>query len=108
MIILSVPKYKRMICPDHIHHAVEGRVVNLSASAGCSICRYQRRPKTLPDLARMFENAANSMRFAHENPGYDPIGLSWAPEVERAMVEYFKAIHPDYRKNLINTLEKLK
>lgn len=98
----------RNICAQHIHHAKIGKSQFLTGPDKCNICRYLNRPKTLADLARMFENAAMGMRFAHENPGYDPHGISWSGDVEKAMKTYLENIHPDYRKNVLKSLNEVK
>lgn len=96
---------KRYSCLGHVHHVKVGKSVTMD-SQRCSICRFHDRPKSLADVARLFENAAELMRMAHENPDYDPIGLSWASDVEKAMLTYLRAINPAYRKSVLATLNQ--
>lgn len=59
------------------------------------------------DLARMFENAASAMRYSHQNPDFDPIGLYWSVDLEKAVLEYVKAMNPSYRENFLKNLSSL-
>jgi len=98
----------RNVCSVHIGHVKIGKSQLLTGQDKCNICRYLDRTPTLADLARMFENAAAGMRFAHENPGYDPHGISWSGDVTKAMRAYLNAIHPSYRESTIKEITKPK
>lgn len=96
---------KRFLCPTHIHHLkVQGKSINLD-SKQCSICRFEARPLSLIDAARQFENIAESMRIAYENPDYDPFGYTWM-DVFKIVNKLIKSCHKDYRKSIIDQILK--
>ena len=96
---------KRSLCPEHIYHLkVQGKTVQLNTKE-CSICRWKARPIRLPDMARELEGIAESMRFAYENPDYDPFGYTFT-DIFKLMNRFLKSCHKDYRKNFINDLTK--
>jgi len=97
---------KRFLCPEHLHYLkTEGKSLQLS-TLNCSICRFKKRLATLADLARDFEGVALDLRFAHENPSYDPHGISFSRNIETTINRYLKAIHPDYRTNFLKAIQK--
>jgi len=98
---------KRFLCPKHIHHLkTEGKSVNLDSNQ-CTICRWEKRPKTLVNIANVLEHIASDMRYAHENPYYDPHGITYHDKFISVMVDYLQAIHPAYRKQIINKIKDL-
>jgi len=96
---------KRYFCDTHYMSIGLGKGA-IRDLEKCSICRYLKRPATLKDIARDLERVAESMRFAHEHSHYDPHGITYARDFEKAVIRYLKAIHKDYRKNFITALEK--
>lgn len=98
---------KRFLCPSHAHRLKpKARPVQLSTEE-CSICKWEKRPYTLLDIARELEDIAVSMRVAHESPDYDPFGYSYAYPFQALILEWFRMMHEDYRKTYINEINKL-
>lgn len=93
----------RFLCPQHMHHLkIQGKTVQLN-SEKCSICKWKKRPLTLKDAARNLEDIAANMRYAHENPDYDPFGYTYT-DIFRLMNRFLKSCHKDYRKSFIKEL----
>ncbi len=78
----------------------------LLSTPKCSICRYQKRPLQLKDMARALEVIAQDMRFAHDNPYYDPHGFTTFHPLNELLNKYLKSIHIGYRKTFISEITK--
>jgi hypothetical protein len=95
---------KRYLCPQHIHHLkTQGKSIELSTEK-CSVCRWEKRPWTLKDFAVEFKNISENLLFAHDNPDYDPFGITFMGDIEKTVKGFIKSIHPDYRKNFLKAL----
>ena len=99
---------KRYLCPSHSHKLADKTKSILLSTEKCSICRWDKRPHTLKDLARELEYISEAMRFAAEDESYDPFGYTWSKPFEDLVVEYVKMIHVDYRKSFLERLKELK
>lgn len=96
---------KRFLCPKHSHHLkVQGKPVLLSSIVDCSICRWKQRIWTLVDFAQELENIASSMRLAHDNPGYDPMGITYGYDFQDLVKVWIKTIHPDYKESFLKAM----
>lgn len=95
---------KRFLCPNHAHFLRDKtKAIGLSIT-DCSVCRWENRPWTLADFATELENVAASMRFAHNDPDYDPHGITFLTDFERVVEQWIKHISPSYAKNFIDSL----
>lgn len=96
---------KRYLCPQHIHHLkTEGKSIQLSTEK-CSICRWQKRPLSLKDMARELENIAWNLRFVHDEPDYDPFGFTYVGPLEKILNRFYNNMHPDYREGFIKSIK---
>ena len=95
---------KRYLCPKHAHH-IKTKPINLSIE-NCTICKWENRPWTFGDFAAEMENIAASLRVCQDDLYYDPHGISYGGEMTEFMKAWINAIHPDYRKNLLEELNK--
>lgn len=94
---------KRYLCSKHIHHLKnENKSVVLSQDK-CSICRWEKRPLTLKDMARNLEGIAESMRIAYEDPYYDPFGITYRT-IFPLMNKFLKSCHVAYRKQFVDEI----
>ena len=99
---------KRSLCPEHMHHLkTQGKSVTLNSEA-CTVCRWKKRPLTLQDMARELEMIAESLRIAHEDPYYDPFGITYMGDLERVLNRFYNTMHPDYRANFIKAISEIK
>lgn len=95
---------KRYLCPSH-GHLLKTKPVGLSTEL-CSVCRWENRTWTLTDFASQLEDIAQSLRFADERPDYDPHGITYARDITSFIKTWLKTIHPDYRKGLLEEINK--
>lgn len=97
---------KRFLCPQHSHQLkAKTRPVQLSSDE-CSICRWENRPWTLKDIAVELEIVADSMKFAHDNPEYDPHGVTFLEAFAETIKGFLKSTHPDYKKMFLDQISE--
>lgn len=100
---------KRFLCPQHSHHLVrirkDHKPIQLSTEK-CSICRWEKRPWTLKDVAVELRHLAESLEMCHSDPYYDPFGVSFMGHFEEIVRGFLKSIHPGYRDNFLKGLTK--
>lgn len=94
---------KRFLCPIHSYR-LKTKPVILSKEK-CSICRWEKRPWTLKDVAVELRNVADDMEFAHNDEYYDPHGITFLSSFEEVVKGFLKSIHPHYRKNFLNAIQ---
>ncbi len=93
---------KRFLCPNHGHH-IKRKPAILSTEQ-CTICRWDRRPWTLGDFSVELRNIAEVLSEAQKNPSWDPHGITFGDAIEGFIENWLKAIHKDYRRNLLKRL----
>jgi hypothetical protein len=99
---------KRNVCQNHLHFCkVEGRPITLSI-INCSVCKRENRPSNLKDTAMGLESVAENMRFAYDNPDYDPNGITYMSELIKTLNRFYKILDPSYRERFIDYIKKLK
>jgi len=97
---------KRELCDKHYHHAKLKSANIIKDNPKCSICRWENRPWTLKDFATEFRNIADSLEICHDNPYYDPFGITFSKDIEDTVINFLNSIHPDYRKIMLDKINK--
>ena len=97
---------KRFLCPSHSHQ-LKTKPVGLSTD-NCTVCRWIKRPWTLKDISIELRDVALSMQYCHENPDYDPFGITWVNDFKEVIKGFLKATDPSYRKTFLEELNETK
>lgn len=97
---------KRSICINHINHVRVGKTQTLTEAKDCSICKRINRPISLKDMAKGLEGVSLDMRYAHDNPDYDPFGITFLASFEDLVVRFGKAMSESYRKNFVKKINE--
>lgn len=95
---------KRFLCSKHSYHIKDKKRSIQLSTEDCSVCRWENRPWTLKDVATELENVASAMRYAHDDPDYDPFGITFIQPLQIVLKGLLKSIAPSYRKNFLEEL----
>lgn len=91
------------LCVDHIYSgSYEGTTVKVVPKDQCSVCS---ESTTWADIARRFWRASTRLAEAGLCPKDDETVMRMSETVNRAIVAYFKKIHPNAREALLERLK---
>ena len=94
---------KRYLCPIHAHHLKE-KPVSLSSDK-CSICRWENRRWTLKDIAVKLQNISCSLLEAHNDPYFDPHGITYLDDFKEVIIGFINLMAPHYKKVFLEEIQ---
>ena len=96
----------RQVCARYIHKVAIGKSQFLVSEKECSFTKYYNRRRTLKDIAGELESIAFSMRKAHDDPEYDPFGITYHRNFVDTFSKYLKNLSEVYRNQVVKDLLK--
>lgn len=97
---------RRAVCPNHAVLLKPSRKAAILSEPDCVLCKWEKRPLKLQDMARALEGIAGAMRIAAADETYDPFGVTYLGPLQEILNSFYHTMHPAYQKGFIESITK--